>query len=258
VTSGSLPSTPEPHDPAAIAIITARGGSKRLPGKNILPLAGKPLLAWAIDAAREAARVRYVLVSTDDPQIAAVAREHGAMVPWLRPEELSGDTTPSIDVLVHAARWALTDLDPAPEIGLLLEPTAPLRRPDHLDRAVEALAGSDADSVVSVAEVPHVLNPAELVVVHEGELRPFESGRTLATRRLRGQQDPAYVVDGLVYAFRLAALVEQRSLFGRKTLPLVTDWDTFHDIDTREDFELAEYKLRRLRALPPASESAAS
>lgn len=231
----------------AIAIVPARGGSKRVERKNLAPVAGRPLLAWAIHAAKEARHVDRVVVSTDDREIADRAQTFGAEIPWLRPAELAQDRSPTLDVLVHALEWARGALTPAPEFGVLLEPTAPLRLAEHVDAALALLAASDADSVVSVSELPHVLNPEELLSVEDGVLRPYVAGRTLDTRRLRGQQEPVYVQNGLVYAFRVERLLEARSLYGRKCLPLVTDWEYFLDVDTEADLQAANTRLMTRR-----------
>jgi len=234
--------------PQVVALIPARGGSKRVPKKNLANAGGKTLLEWAIETARGAELVSRVLVSTDDPDIASIAATHGAEVPWLRPAELAQDTTTSLAVVEHAFEWCMRNWLPAPEIGLLLEPTAPLRRSEHLDAAVETLLASNADSVVSVSEVPHVLNPEEMLKIRGEVLEPYIASRTMDSRRLRGQQTPVYVQNGLVYAFRVQRLLDLRSLYGRKSVPLVTDWEDFLDIDTSADLQVADLRLKRLAA----------
>ncbi len=232
----------------AVAVIPARGGSKRIPQKNLAVVGGKSLLGWAIQAARNAPHVGQVIVSTDDEAIANAARQMGVDVPWMRPAELAQDHSPSIDAVIHALDWAVKSIQPAPSFGLLLEPTAPLRTSEHIDQALKLLAASDADSVVSVSELPHLFNPEEVLVIEEGCLRPYVAGRTMDRRKLRGQQTPAYVLNGLIYAFRIQAVLEQRSLYGRKTVPMITPWDTFLDVDTAEDLVSADLKLRRTRS----------
>lgn len=234
--------------PQVVALIPARGGSKRVPKKNLAKAGGKTLLEWAIEAARGAEQVSRVLVSTDDPDIAASAAAHGAEVPWLRPAELAQDATTSLAVVEHAFEWCMRNWLPAPEIGLLLEPTAPLRRSEHLDAAVEALLASDADSVVSVSEVPHVLNPEEMLTIRGEVLQPYIDSCSMDARRLRGNQTPVYIQNGLVYAFRVQRLLDLRSLYGRKSIPLVSGWEEFLDIDTSADLQVADLRLKRLAA----------
>ena len=229
----------------ALAVIPARGGSKRIPRKNLAKVAGKSLLEWSIQAAKSARSVSHVLVSTDDDEIAVAARNAGADVPWLRPEPLSADSTPSIDVIVHALEWVTRKLTPVPEFAVLLEPTAPLRTGKQIDEAVSLLAGSDADCVASVSELPHVFHPEEVLTASGGVLQPFVSGRTMNSRRLRGEQNQAYVLNGLVYAFRINSVLSLRNLFGHRTIPLITRWEDFMDIDTPEDLEFAKFKMER-------------
>jgi CMP-N-acetylneuraminic acid synthetase len=234
----------------AVALIPARGGSKRIPRKNLAVAGGHSLLGWAVLAAKNAKQVGHVLVSTDDNEIADAARTLGVEIPWLRPAELSQDHVASLDVLIHALNWAVKNYVPAPEFGVLLEPTAPLRKPEHVDHALTLLANSDADSVVTVCEVPHTFNPEELLIIERDVLRPYVAGGTMDTRKLRGQHSPAYVLSGLVYAFRIRVVLEQRSLYGRKTLPLVTPWEYYLDVDTFEDLRWADFKISQLSARP--------
>ena len=235
----------------AVAIIPARGGSKRIARKNLAMVAGKPLIAWAILAAKKAKHIGTILVSSDDPEIAEVARSLGVEVPWMRPKKLAEDHAPTLDVVLHALNEMKHAETKLPEIGILLEPTAPLRQPEHIDQAIELLLGKKADSVVSVSEIPHTLNPEELLVIEKGKIRPYLKSRTMDSRRLRGRQSPVYVQNGLVYAFRTHAVLKHKSLYGQECLPLVLDWKYFFDVDLPEDLPLAEFKLRRIGSKEP-------
>src|SRR5918911_4592310 len=166
-------------DVRVLGLIPARGGSKGIPGKNLAPLCGRPLVAWTIGAACAARSLDRVVVSTDSEEIAATARELGADV-LERPAELARDGTPMRDVLLHA----LEELG-RPEVLVLLQPTSPLRRAEHVDGAVALLRETGADSVVSVAEVPHRYRPGPLMELEDGRLVPL--GPTPATR----QEKPA-------------------------------------------------------------------
>lgn len=229
----------------AVAVIPARGGSKRIPRKNLALVAGRSLLEWAIRAAREARQVRHVVVSTDDPDIAAEARRLGVEVPWLRPAHLSRDDSKTIDALQHAVQWAVENCQPLPRYGVLLEPTAPMRQGHHIDEALELLDSSDADCVMTVSEVPHLFHPEEMLILDHGQVRPYLPYRTMDNRKLRGEQSKVYLANGLAYAFRLESLLRRNSLYGERTLPLVTPWDEFVDIDTRNDLKLAEVRMTR-------------
>ena len=138
-----------------------------------------------------------------------------------------------------------------PEIGILLEPTAPLRQPEHIDQAIELLKIKKADSVISVSEVPHVFHPEELLIIEKGKIRPYLKSRTMDSRKPRGKQSPVYVPNGLVYAFCTHAVLKSKSLYGRECLPLVLDWKHFLDVDLPEDLPLAEFKLRRIGSKEP-------
>jgi CMP-N,N'-diacetyllegionaminic acid synthase len=142
-----------------MALIPARGGSKGIPRKNLAPLGGRPLLAWTIDAARDSEAVTRTVVSTDDDEIATVARDLGADV-VARPPELARDATPMADVVAAA----LAELGPLDAL-VLLQPTSPLRRAEHVDAAVRLLRETGADSVVSVVEVPHRYRPGSLMML---------------------------------------------------------------------------------------------
>ena len=229
----------------ALALIPARGGSKRIPRKNLANVAGRSLLAWTIQAATNAQKVSHVLVSTDDVEIAEAARAMGVDVPWLRPAALSTDTTPTLDVILHALEWAVQKLTPVPEFAVLLEPTAPLRKAEQIDEAISLLMNSDADCVAAVSELPHVFHPEEVLIVENGLLQPYLPDHTMDSRQLRNEQGSAYVLNGLVYAFRIQSVLSGYGLFGRKTIPMITRWEDFLDIDTPEDLELANFKIGR-------------
>jgi N-acylneuraminate cytidylyltransferase len=171
-----------------VALVPARGGSKGLPGKNLRPLAGHSLIAYAARAARESAVVARAVLTTDAEDIAAEGRRAGLDVPFLRPVHLAQDDTPMKPVIDHALA-ALAREGVEPDIVLLLQPTSPLRTPDHLRAAVRMLRESSADSVVSVVELPRHYSPDYVMRIENGGLQPFlpEGARITrpAERRLR-------------------------------------------------------------------------
>ncbi len=230
---------------AALAIIPARGNSKRIPRKNLQAVGGKPLLAWAVLAAKAARHVEHTLISTDNDEIARTAKQYGAEAPWLRPAHLSEDDSKTLDVILHALEWAVREYHPKPEYAVLLEPTAPLRQAHHIDEALMLLAQSGADSVVSVCQVPHAFHPEEMLAIEQGMIRPFLPSRTMDSRKLRGEQPPAYIPSGHVYAFRIEAVLKNKSLYGKKCLPYLMDWDVYLDVDTPADLRAADLKLRQ-------------
>jgi CMP-N,N'-diacetyllegionaminic acid synthase len=211
-----------------LGLIPARGGSKGIPGKNLVPLAGKPLLAWTVEAARAARSLTRVVVSTDDDGIAAAA---GVEV-LHRPAELAADETPMLDVIRHAAEEIPCDL------LVLLQPTSPLRRPEHIDESVALLRETGADCVVSVAEVPHQFRPDSLMAVEDGRLV------ALGDARRRQDKRPVYARNGpAVLVVRPDRLGDD--LYAGDTRPYVMDSRDSIDVDGPFELELAELLLSR-------------
>lgn len=233
-----------------LAVIPARGGSKGIPRKNVRLLGGRPLIEWTFLAARGAASLTRVVVSTDDPEIADVARAAGVEVPFLRPPELAADDTPMVPVLQHLLRTLERDEGYVPDALVLLQPTSPLRRAEHVDAAVALLAGDPAaDAVVSVVTVPHHYHPWSVMRLDDGgALVPVVEGE--GTRVLRRQDKPVvYARNGAaVYAVRRDVLLEQGTMFGRRCLPLLMTHEESIDIDGPFDLELAELLLARRAA----------
>jgi CMP-N-acetylneuraminic acid synthetase len=216
-----------------VALIPARGGSKGIPRKNLAPVAGRPLLAWTLDAARESRTVTRTVVSTDDQEIADVARSLGGEV-LARPRELAADDTAMRPVIAHALDALATD------VLVLLQPTSPLRRAEHVDEAVRLLLASGADSVVSVVEVPHRYRPGSLMALE---------GRRLV--RLADDQAGTRQEKPLVYARNGPAVLALRpdriadDLYGGDCRPYVMGARESLDVDEPFDLELAELLLSR-------------
>jgi CMP-N-acetylneuraminic acid synthetase len=214
-----------------VALIPARGGSKGIPRKNLAPLAGKPLVAWTVEAALAARTPVRAVVSTDDGEIATVAAALGAGV-LVRPEELAADETPMLDVVLHAAD-ALGDA----EVLVVLQPTSPLRRAEHVDAAVALLEETGADCVVSVVEVPHAFRPGKLLSVEDGRVR------ALGDEPLHRDLAPLYARNGpAVLALRVDGLAE-RGLYGGDVRALVMEPADSIDVDSAFDLRLAESLL---------------
>jgi len=223
-----------------LGIIPARGGSKGIPGKNLRPLAGRPLIDYAACAARASGVVDRLILSTDSAEIARLGHRLGIEVPFLRPADLARDETPMAPVLEHALA-ELAALDWRPEIVVLLQPTAPLRRPEHVARAVAMLRETACDSVVSVVELPRHHSPDYVMKVEAGRLVPFLAAGARITRR----QDaaPAFARDGTVYAFRREVLLRTGGIYGEHCRPLVLDAGESITLDAPEDWGRAEARL---------------
>ncbi|MEW6287186.1 MAG: acylneuraminate cytidylyltransferase [Chloroflexota bacterium] len=222
-----------------LALIPARGGSKGIPRKNIKPFAGFPLIAWSIAAGLQAKSVTRVIVSTDDEEIADVARQWGAEVPFLRPAELAQDRTLDFPVFEHALRWLEESEGYQPEVVVQLRPTSPIRPRDMVDNAVKILlANADADSVRGV--VPAAQNPFKMWRFHgadkpmtpllevEGIAEPYNAPRQILP--------PAYWQTGHIDAIRTTTIMHKNSLTGSVVYPLVIDPRYTVDIDTPADW----------------------
>lgn len=227
-----------------VALIPARGGSKRIPKKNLAKIGNKSLVGLAIEVVQESDLIDDIIVSTDDTEIGYEAQKYGVAVPWLRSAALSSDTAKSIDVVLDGFQKFEEINGYLPDIGLLIEPTAPLRTADHLNKAIKTLQSSDVDSVISINRIPHNYHPEELLVVENGLVSPYLANRNMDTRKLRGEQDPLYIVNGLVYAFKIKSLLSQQSLYGNNTTYIETDAEYFMDIDTIEDLKMAQLKYK--------------
>jgi CMP-N,N'-diacetyllegionaminic acid synthase len=216
-----------------VGLIPARGGSKVIPVKNLVPVAGRPLLAWTIEAARGARSLTRVVVSTDSPEIAAAARSLGADV-LERPAELAEDETPMLDVVRHAVDVVGCD------VVVLLQPTSPLRRAEHVDAAAELLLETGADCVLSVVEVPHRYRPGSLMALEDGRLRRLDEHG--ATRR---QAKPVvYARNGpAVLAVRCDRLGDD--LYGGDCRAFVMDERDSVDVDGPFELELVDFLLSR-------------
>jgi len=225
---------------AVLGLVPARGGSKGVPGKNVRPLAGHTLLEYTSRAARESGVLDRVILSTDAPEIADAGRRAGLEVPFMRPASLAADDTPMLPVIEHALAetakhgWV-------PSIIVLLQPTSPLRQPDHIRDAVNLLRETNADSVVTVVEIPRHLSPDYVMRIDGGRLKPFLPGGQRITRRQDAR--PAYSRDGTVYAFRRSTLERWGGIYGDDCRPLLIDVRESLSIDTQDDWEQAERVL---------------
>ena len=223
-----------------LGLIPARGGSKSVPGKNIAPLAGRPLLTYTVAAAAAATRLDRVILSTDDEGIAEVGRAAGVEVPFLRPAALADDAAPTLGVVRHALDFLEAEEDDCPDAVCLLQPTAPLREGRHIDEAIALLITEDADSVVSVCPVPHQYHAGFSFKIEAGRLAPFLADGLRYTRR---QDLPElFTRNGAIYVTR-RAVIRGGSLYGERCLPYRMAPEVSVNIDSPLDFLLAEALL---------------
>jgi len=231
-----------------LAVVPARGGSKGIPRKNVRPFLGRPLLAWTVDVARESGVFGRVVVSTEDAEIARVAAECGAEVPFERPAELARDDSPTAPAVRHALEWMETQAGWSPRFVMVLEPTAPARRAFHVREAAELLASGDADTVASVTELPHHYNPEKVLRrAADGTLTGID-GRHIRDMVHRRQDLPRYhAFDGLLFGCRRELLfADPPTLWGPRVAGYVVEPRFAIDIDRPEDWGSAEVRMREI------------
>jgi CMP-N,N'-diacetyllegionaminic acid synthase len=222
-----------------LALVPARSGSRGVPGKNIKWLAGRPLIAYTIDAARQSRSVSRTIVSTDSEAIADVARSLGVDVPFLRPSHLAADDTPTHQVITHALDWLAAASERLPDVVVLLQPTVPFRPADQIDRAVTILSEAAVDAVVSVVPVVASYHADWQLAVRDGLLERYSGGPVASLPTRRQDLPPTYVRDGSVYAFKTEAFRRTGTFYGAKTAALVGDQSGVN-IDTPDDWARAE------------------
>lgn len=227
-----------------LALIPARGGSKSIPHKNILEFAGYPLISYSIAAGLAAENISRVLVSTDDEQIAAIANDYGAEVPFLRPDEISQDETPDLPVFQHALEWLEENEGYKPEIVVQLRPTSPLRSKVHVDQAVRRLMEHpEADSIRTVC-VPFQ-NPYKMWRIDKnGFMQTLLDIDLAEAYNLPRQVLPEiYWQTGYVDAAWTDTILKKNSMTGDNILPLIIGADEWIDIDSPDDWRRAERLL---------------
>lgn len=228
-------------DSKILAIIPARSGSKRLPRKNILNLAGKPVIAWSIDAAKNSSYLSEVVVTTDSLEIKKIAEDYGASVPFIRPENLSNDTASSFDVVKHCIEYYQTQLNKTFDYIILLQPTSPLRTSKDIDCSIELLFKKNADAIVSLCEVEH----SPLWTNTIDNTLSFDSFLRDDVKNKRSQDLPIYYrLNGAIYICKTSELLKQKTFFFEKnSFAYLMDKEKSIDIDTLIDFKLAEILL---------------
>jgi len=224
-----------------LALIPARGGSKGLPGKNLIEFGGKPLLAWSVEAARESkAPISRVIVSSEDSDILKAAAEAGAECPFIRPTELASDEASGLDPVLHALDWLAKYEDYHPEWLLLLQPTSPLRTAKDIDNSYQLVLEKEGDSVMGVTEAQS--HPSWTKMVDEkGLLKDFVPREHLPATRQELQK--AYVVNGAIYLIRVDTLREIGGFSNKETLAYIMPQERSVDIDTEFDLRIARFLL---------------
>ncbi|MBI2890110.1 MAG: acylneuraminate cytidylyltransferase family protein [Nitrospirae bacterium] len=223
-----------------LGVIPARGGSKGIPRKNLVPLAGKPLMAYTIEAAKGSRLLADIVVSTEDEEIAKISRDLGVPVPFLRPTELATDAARSLPVVQHAVREMERRAGAPYEIIVMLQPTSPLRTAADIDAGIQLLMDSGADSVVSVVDVGGYHPYRMKKIVDENRLVNFVD-QGIEDMRPRQELPPVYIRSGALYVSKRTVVMDQNTLVGADCRAQIVSPDRAINIDSIEDLYLAEY-----------------
>jgi CMP-N-acetylneuraminic acid synthetase len=224
-----------------LGLIPARGGSKGVPAKNRRSLCGKPLLVYTAEAAMASTRLARVILSTDDPEIARIGRQCGLDVPFLRPEALAQDDSPTLPVVQHAVAELETQGEYFDAI-CLLQPTTPLRRPATIDACIELLEASGADAVVTIVPVPVEHNPHWVYFSRDDGSIFLSTGEAAPVPR-RQDLPPAFRREGSVYVTRRDVVMNRDTMFGTRLLGYPVDPAASVDINSMDDWAAAERLL---------------
>lgn len=233
-----------------LAVIPARGGSVRVPRKNIKILNGKPLIAYAIEAAKNSKTVNRIIVSTDDDEIKNAAIKFGAEVPFRRPADISEDV-PTEDVILHAVEWLNKNEQYFPDIVVCLEPPAPFRKAKHIDKCVQRLIDDEkVDSVITINNV-RGNRPEWMVYVDKDKLiKPYtdyfkKQGEALLRCPASQVFEKLYQFNGIVFACRVKTLKKYKSLIGKTCAAVEIDNSEIFDLNYTEDFEICEILMKK-------------
>ena len=229
-------------DKTFLAIIPARGGSKGLPGKNIKELCGKPLIAWSIEAGLKSKYLDEVVVSTDYQNIADIAKEYGANVPFLRPDYLASDTATSFDTVKHTIEYYKNELGKEFDYIVLLEPTSPLREVSDIDKAIKFLLESTADSIVGISKTEDQ-NPAFLIRKDNANFISGYENKDMQVLR-RQDIDDIYFFEGTIYISKTNVLVDKKTFYHENTIGYEVPKYKSLEIDDMDDFIMVEAMMK--------------
>lgn len=226
--------------PRVLAVIPARGGSKRLPRKNILKIGNHPMIAYSIMAARNAIRVTDWLVSSEDDEIIEVARQYGALIPFKRPRHLATDDVRNIDVVLHALEYMEKQTGKTYDIIVLLQPTAPIRKASHIDEAIKLLWESDLPSLAAVKGPYRKRDPILKRIDEQGHLVPYRNGPG------QDQREPFFIYNAALYAVKRDYFIKEKRFISDEQVPFVMDKYYSTDVDELADLIVAEAYLKQI------------
>ena len=223
-------------------MVKARSGSKGLPGKNIKLICGKPLIAWAVEVAIKSPSVDYVFVTTDSIEIANIAKEYGAKVPFIRPSEFAGDKTHDGEVLLNAVETLEKDKNLKFDVILTLHPTSPLRIVEDIEKCIELITSNSCGSAMSVSKVSKT--PYWMYYLQGNRLIKFVDDDKDYHNMERQQLPKVYGNNGIVYATRVSAIKDQKVMITQDVMGFEVDSNRAVSIDYMTDFMLAEFLLQ--------------
>jgi len=225
-------------DKRILGVITARGGSKGIPKKNIVELLGKPLIAYTIEAAKKSTLLTTAIVSTDNEEIAAIAKQYGAVVPYRQPEEISGDTNMAFEAVQYAVQ-TLKERGEEFDYALMLQPTSPMRTAEDIDAAIRLAIDSNADSVMGMKQLTDFSVKKLKSIDENGQIHGLleEEGKQTAART---EAQPTFKRNCAIYLTK-TSLVEAGDQFGQKSLAYLMPEERSIDINEPEDLKLAEF-----------------
>ncbi|TDQ19623.1 N-acylneuraminate cytidylyltransferase [Algoriphagus boseongensis] len=227
-----------------LGLIPARGGSKGIPGKNIKHLAGKPLLAYTYESAKESDLLTKTILSSDDLAIIQEAKRLGMEVPFIRPSDLAEDSSPTLPVIVHALNY-FSAIGEFFDAVCLLQVTNPFRRKGFIDEAIKKFKETNADALVSVLPVPHEFNPHWVFEPNANGMLSIATGEKKIISR-RQDLPPSYFRDGAIYLTKTEVILKQNSLYGASLAYLIGDQERYVNLDTMQDWVKAEQLVKTL------------
>lgn len=231
-------------DKKILGLITARGGSKSIPKKNIASLGHRPLICYTIDAAKASKLLTRIIVSTDSEEIAQICRDNGADVPFMRPDELAQNNTPHIPVVKHAIEWLKDNANEEYDYVMILQPTSPMRSADDIDEAVKIAIDTDADSVMSMVELDD-FDPKKIKHIKDDLILPmFEDEGAKSELRQKGRK--SYKRNCAIYLTKTDVIMRD-DLFGKVSRPYIMPQDRSLDINEPNDLAYAEFLLSNHR-----------
>lgn len=220
-----------------LGLIPARGGSKGIPGKNIKLLGGKPLIQYSIEAGLQSKRIDRLIISTDSSEIAKVAQACGGQVPFMRPNNLAADKSPTLGVIIHALEFFIKNGEEFDAV-CLLQPTSPFREPQDIENAIDTFIKKGTDSLISVIPVPHEYNPHWVFEPTEnGSLKIATGEKDIITRRQ--ELPPAYIRNGSIYLTKTQVILNKKSLYGDSISYYEMGTEKHVNLDTLKDWEQA-------------------